>query len=81
MLVRADNLKNPEYPFERVVNCSNFETEAQMARRAQGSAQSYEDLVRIGHRRGMANPSGWARHVLAAREAKRERSGPVRVVA
>lgn len=55
---------------------------ARRERRAeQSSAQSYEDLVRIGHRRGMANPRGWARHVLAAREAKRERSGPVRVVA
>lgn len=53
---------------------------ARRERRAeQSSAQSYEDLVRIGHRRGMANPRGWARHVLAAREAKRGRSGPVRV--
>jgi hypothetical protein len=44
------------------------------ARRAeQSSAQSLEDLIRIGHRRGMANPRGWARHVLAAREAKRGR--------
>ncbi|NBS93202.1 MAG: DEAD/DEAH box helicase [Betaproteobacteria bacterium] len=47
---------------------------ARRERRAeQSSAQSFEDLVRIGHRRGMANPRGWARHVLAAREAKRER--------
>ena len=53
----------------------------QQRRDEQSSAQSYDDLVRIGHRRGMANPRGWARHVLAAREAKRARSGPVRVVA
>jgi superfamily II DNA or RNA helicase len=47
---------------------------ARQARRAeQSSAQSLEDLIRIGHRRGMANPRGWARHVLAAREAKRGR--------
>jgi DNA repair protein RadD len=58
------------------------EVVARQARRAeQSSAQSFEDLVRIGHRRGMANPRGWARHVMAAREAKRERSGSVRVVA
>ena len=50
-------------------------------RTEQSSAQSFEDLVRIGHRRGMANPRGWARHVMAAREAKRARSGLVRVVA
>ena len=58
------------------------EVVARQARRAeQSSAQSFDDLVRIGHRRGMANPRGWARHVMAAREAKRARSGPVRVVA
>jgi DNA repair protein RadD len=58
------------------------EVQARQARRAkQSSAQSFEDLVRIGHRRGMSNPRGWARHVMAAREAKRPRSGPVRVVA
>jgi DNA repair protein RadD len=58
------------------------EVVARQARRAeQSSAQSFEELVRIGHRRGMVNPRGWARHVMAAREAKRERSGPVRVVA
>ena len=55
--------------------------EIQARRAEQSSAQSLEDLIRIGHRRGMANPHGWARHVLAAREAKRGRSGPVRVVA
>jgi superfamily II DNA or RNA helicase len=55
---------------------------ARQARRdEQSSAQSFDDLVRIGHRRGMANPHGWARHVMAAREAKRARSGPARVVA
>jgi superfamily II DNA or RNA helicase len=57
------------------------ELERQQRRAEQSSAQSFDDLVRIGHRRGMANPRGWARHVLAAREAKRERSGPARVVA
>jgi superfamily II DNA or RNA helicase len=58
------------------------EVQARRERRTeQSSAQSFDDLVRIGHRRGMANPRGWARHVLAAREAKRGRSGPVRVVA
>jgi superfamily II DNA or RNA helicase len=58
------------------------EVVARQQRRAeQSSAQSLEELVRIGHRRGMANPRGWARHVMAAREAKRAQSGPVRVVA
>jgi DNA repair protein RadD len=58
------------------------ELQARQQRRAeQSSAQSLEDLVRIGHRRGMDNPHGWARHVLAAREAKRSRSGRARVVA
>lgn len=37
------------------------------------TASTLEDLIRVGHRRGMANPAGWARHVLAARQAKRGR--------
>jgi superfamily II DNA or RNA helicase len=36
----------------------------------QGSAQTLEDLIAVGRRRGMKNPHGWARHVLAARQAK-----------
>jgi hypothetical protein len=39
--------------------------------REQSRAQTVEDLIAIGKRRGMKNPRGWARHVLAARQAKR----------
>ena len=58
------------------------ELTARRERRAeQSSAQTLEELIAIGKRRGMAKPHAWARHVLAAREAKRSRSGPARVVA
>ena len=50
-------------------------------RAEQSSARTLADLVAIGKARGMQRPHAWARHVLAAREAKRGRSGPVRVVA
>lgn len=40
------------------------------ARVDQASAQTLEDLVMLGTRRGMKNPRGWARHILQAREAK-----------
>ena len=36
----------------------------------QAQADSLETLVELGKRRGMKNPRGWARHVLAARQAK-----------
>lgn len=39
-------------------------------RREQNSAQTMEQLVAIGQRRGMKNPRGWAAHVLAARQRK-----------
>jgi hypothetical protein len=39
-------------------------------RRQQAGAQTLEDLIAIGHQRGMKNPYGWARHVMAARQAK-----------
>jgi hypothetical protein len=41
------------------------------AKREQGQAQTVEDLIAIGKRRGMKNPHGWARHVLAARQARK----------
>lgn len=40
------------------------------AARVQAAAQTLEDLIRLGTARGMANPTGWARHVHAARVAK-----------
>ena len=39
-------------------------------KREQAKAQTLEDLVAVGQRRGMKNPRGWARHVLAARQTK-----------
>jgi hypothetical protein len=39
-------------------------------RREQANATTVEDLIAIGKRRGMKNPRGWARHVMAARQAK-----------
>jgi superfamily II DNA or RNA helicase len=46
------------------------EVQRREAKREQGQAQTLEDLIQIGKRRGMKNPRGWARHVLAARQAK-----------
>jgi superfamily II DNA or RNA helicase len=40
------------------------------ARREQSTAQTLEQLIEVGKRRKMKNPHGWARHVLAARQAK-----------
>jgi superfamily II DNA or RNA helicase len=34
------------------------------------TAQTLEQLIEVGKRRQMKNPRGWARHVLAARQAK-----------
>jgi superfamily II DNA or RNA helicase len=39
-------------------------------KRQQGQAQTVEDLIAIGKRRGMKNPRGWARHVMAARQSR-----------
>ncbi len=40
------------------------------AKREQSQATTLEQLVEVGKRRGMKNPRGWAKHVLAARQAK-----------
>lgn len=39
----------------------------------QGKAQTLSDLVALGKQRGLRNPHGWARHVMAAREARGQR--------
>jgi len=46
------------------------EVQRREAKREQSRAQTVEDLIAIGKRRGMKNPRGWARHVMAARQAK-----------
>lgn len=40
-------------------------------RREQGQAQTLEQLIEIGRKRGMKNPRGWAMHVMRARQSKR----------
>jgi hypothetical protein len=39
-------------------------------KREQGSAQSLDQLVALGHQRGYKNPMAWAKHLLAARQTK-----------
>ncbi len=43
---------------------------ARARKHEQGSAQTLEELIQVGQRRGMKNPRGWARHVLAARSVR-----------
>lgn len=40
------------------------------ARRQQGSAETYDDLVKLGYQRGYKNPKGWAKHIMIARQRK-----------
>lgn len=40
------------------------------AQREQGTAQTLDELIRIGTLRGMKNPAGWAKHVLEGRQKK-----------
>ena len=39
-------------------------------RREQGMAQTFDDLVALGRRKGYAKPEAWAKHVYAARQRK-----------
>jgi DNA repair protein RadD len=45
-------------------------------KREQAQANTLDELIAIGRRRGMKSPAGWARHVMAARSL---RSGKARV--
>ncbi len=44
--------------------------EIRSRKREQGSAQTLEELIQVGQQRGMKNPRGWARHVMAARSVR-----------
>jgi superfamily II DNA or RNA helicase len=44
--------------------------EIRQRRTEQATATTLEQLIDVGKRRGMKNPRGWARHVLAARQSK-----------
>jgi hypothetical protein len=50
-------------------------------RREQAEAGSLQELIAVGQRRGMKNPAGWARHVMAARSLRTGRSRVREVVA
>jgi DNA repair protein RadD len=39
-------------------------------KREQGSAQSLQDLIALGHSRGYKNAVAWAKHVMYARSSK-----------
>jgi hypothetical protein len=39
-------------------------------KKEQGEARSLEELIALGTKRGLKNPQGWARHVLAGRQTR-----------
>ena len=39
-------------------------------KKEQGDARSLEELIALGTKRGLKNPQGWARHVLAGRQTR-----------
>lgn len=62
-------------PMEQVAGeLAEVDRSAAAARREraheQFKAQSLDDLIAVGRARGMKNPEGWAKHVLAGREKK-----------
>lgn len=49
----------------------DLEAERKARKRHQGQARDLRDLVALGVRRGMKNPSGWAVHVHCARKGRK----------
>jgi superfamily II DNA or RNA helicase len=52
------------------VHVSHLIPDPRAGRTEQATATTLEQLIDVGKRRGMKNPRGWARHVLAARQTK-----------
>lgn len=49
----------------------DVEAEKRLRKKSQGQARGLHDLVALGVRRGMKNPSGWAVHVHCARSGRK----------
>jgi len=54
----------------KVVKGELVEMGIRTKRREQASAQSLQDLIRLGQQRGYKNPVGWAKHVMYGRSLK-----------
>jgi hypothetical protein len=54
----------------KVVEGELQELTTRQRKREQGSAQTLQELIALGHQRGYKNPVAWAKHVLAARQTK-----------
>jgi DNA repair protein RadD len=54
----------------KVVDGELQELTTRERKREQGSAQTLQQLIALGHQRGYKNPVAWAKHVLAARQTK-----------
>lgn len=50
--------------------CGTWTDPARQKKAEQGSAQTYEDLVALGRKRGYRNPAVWARHVFNSRQGR-----------
>jgi DNA repair protein RadD len=67
---RETEVRGPEERDGELVEIDQAALRRERARE-QAGAQSLEQLIEIGRRRGMKYPEGWAKHVLAARQRKR----------
>lgn len=67
-------IQQVEGELQRIAEAAMLEQHRLQTRREQGTARSLEDLIRIGIRRGMKNPQGWAVNIVAAREHRRPSS-------
>lgn len=51
--------------------CGTYVDPVKQRKAEQGSAQSLDDLIALGRRRGYRNPVVWARHVFQSRQSRR----------
>lgn len=65
--VKARKIEEVEAELQEI----DLDAVRQQRKREQASAQTLEDLVRVGRERGYKNPAAWAAHVFTARQAKR----------
>lgn len=54
--------------------CGHWTDPVRQRKAEQGSAQTLDDLIALGRKRGYRNPAIWARHVFQSRQGRRQAS-------
>lgn len=66
----ADNYNSRIVPDPWLEPLERVRADRSFKKQEQSNAQTLQELIAVGHRRGYKNPVGWARHIYQARQSR-----------